>query len=167
MARKLTPLPVEFTFAGFTWPRYIADCPAGPDSMRRRAKLREVCGPGYRAPTPNNRNGWGFYLGTSNDLFDLREECRTREYRYNEFGDSIGGIVFRLPKNRGFVAGYTMGDDMASGINATVWTDLDDAKSAADSEAERMADEQAEFEAAERERMEAEESEFEALGTDE
>lgn len=167
MARKLTPLPVEFRFAGFGWPRYIVDCPNGPADIRRRSKLRERCGPGYRSPGPNNRNGWGFYLGTSNDLFELREECRTGSYTYNEFGDSIDGIVFRLPKNRGFVAGYTMGDGMASAIDAAVWTDLDDAKRAADSEAERMADEQAEFELAERERMEAEESEFEALGTDE
>jgi hypothetical protein len=159
-------LDIEFSFAGFTWPRYIVDIPHGPASMRKRADMRKHCGPGYRAPTPNSRAGWGFYLG-SNDLFDLREETRTNEYRFNEFGDSMQGIVFRLPRGRGFLAGYTMGNGMSSGIDSTIWDDLDDAIRAANSEAESVAERQAEYEQFERERLDAEELDLSALGTDE
>lgn len=137
--RKPDTLPVEFAFAGFTWPRYTANIPNGPESMRKRANLRQCCGPSYRKPTPNNRNGWGFYLG-SNDLFELREECRTESYGFNEFGDAMQGIVYRLPKGRGFLAGYTMGEHMASGLDAHIWDDLDDAIRAANDEAHRMAE---------------------------
>jgi hypothetical protein len=84
-----------------------------------------------------------------------------------EFGDAMQGIVYRLPKGRGFLAGYTMGEQMASGLDAHIWDDLDDAIRAANDEAHCMADEQQEFEQSERERIDAEELELSALGTDE
>ena len=139
----MRPLTVSFSFAGFTWPRYCATLPGGSLPSRLKARKDRMCGPSYRNPEPNSTKGCGFYLG-SNGLFELREETRGEEYLWNEGFEGVEAIVYRLPKGRGFIAGYTMGDGMLSWVDAKVFDDLDDAVRRANDEAERFADAQAE-----------------------
>ena len=56
-------------------------------------------------------------------------------------GDKIRGIVFRLPRSRGFLPGWTMGEGMASGIDySQIFDDEKDCAITADSIAENVAD---------------------------
>lgn len=165
---QLFPLPApEFTFAGFAWPRRVAMLPRGTVAARIERHTKPATGPYYHAPKPASRgNGLAFYLA-SDFAPGLRwqwadDVCRSISHTgwfTDEFGDSetIRGIVCRLPKSRGFLAGWSMGEGMASELDATVYDDEEDAARAADSMAESAAEHQREYEAEERERLECEE----------
>lgn len=142
MLRKLEH---EFTFAGFNFPRYLADLPLGVWDLKNRHESRKVCGPYYHAPKPDNSAGWGFYYGDASQ-FSLRIEETGDEFTYNEFGDTLGGIVARLSHGRGFLAGYTMGRHMASGFDPQIHEDEDEARAAAKECARVAAERQAEYE---------------------
>ena len=142
MQRPLTP---EFTFAGFTWPRYVATLAIGPAALRRQRDIRKVCGGYFHAPRPNDNSGRGFYLGDAGQPAPRWEFTGAEYYCDRDRHDTIRGIILRLPHGR-FLAGYSMGEDMASGVDSTVYTDEDEARHAADEEARIAADRQREHE---------------------
>jgi hypothetical protein len=164
------PLPFpSFTFAGFTWPRHVATLPRGSKTKRLAGYKQPVCGPTYHAPKPSEAGkGCGFYLGENPGPFSLRWQYCDEVARINhtgwfcdEYQDSkIRGLVFRLPKSRGFLAGWTMGEQMASGMECDIYETEREAAYAADGLAESIAEKEREYqEKAEAERQEEEERE--------
>jgi hypothetical protein len=83
-------------------------------------------------------------------------------FAFNEYGDSLTPIIARLPRSRGFLAGWTMGSGMCAELDATVWETAEEAAQAAYDFAESAAERQADFEAEEAARLDAEEAEAEA-----
>ena len=142
MQRPLTP---EFTFAGFTWPRYVATLAQGSAALRRQRDTRKVCGGYYHAPRPNANDGKGFYLGDAGQPAPRWEFTGAEYYCDRDCHDTIRGIILRLPHGR-FLAGYSMGEGMASGVDGTVYTDEDEARHAADEDARIAAERQREHE---------------------
>lgn len=156
MQRPLTP---EFTFAGFTFPRYVATLAIGTPALRRQRELRRVCSGYFHAPRPNDNNGRGFYLGGAGQPAPRWEWASDTEWYCDEFGDqTMRGLILRLPHGR-FLAGYSMGEGMSSAVSATVYTDEDEARAAADEEARCVAESEREYQAEEAARMEEEERE--------
>jgi hypothetical protein len=161
----------EFTFASFSWPRYVVTLPRGQKSDRIKQHKQPVCGPCYHAPKPEQAGkGKGFYLGDRSAPFALRwqycdEVAGTRINHTGWYADDyqdtkIRGLVFRLPRGRGFMAGWTMGEGMASAIEGDIYETETEAASAADDLAESTADDEREArEQYEAERLEAEERE--------
>lgn len=165
--RKLSP---AFTFAGFTFPRYIPLLPKGDFKKRLERNKRPVVGPYYHQPAPLKAgdNGKSFYL-ESDFMPGLRwswcdeipgdwdeNECPPNIKHTGWFIDmdqleTVRGIVFKLPGNRGFLAGWSMGEGMASGIESFIYSDINSAGYAADSIAEHIADSNREQEKYERE----------------
>jgi hypothetical protein len=154
------------TFAGFTFPYTFAILPRGPLAKRlaeyKQTHGHKTCGPYYRnEPAMAGRDGLSFYL-ESDFMPDLRWEwCDEVDgvrgidhtgWFTNEFcDDKIRGLVFRLPHGRGFLAGWSMGEHMASGLEYSVYDDAVDAAHAADSIAENMAERQREYEESQKE----------------
>jgi hypothetical protein len=142
--------------------------------LRKRFESRKTCGP-YEMQPGKPGAGIGFYMemralacASHGARIDLRIEDANdhykpsrapRAYGFNEFGDTIQPIVARLPKNRGFLAGWTMGPGMCAELDATIHDTAEDAARAAHDEAEHAAERQAEFEAEEAERLATEEFE--------
>jgi hypothetical protein len=146
----------SFVFAGFTWPRYLATIPAGPLSRRAadRKPGRAMCGDYYHAPTPGAK-GRGFYLGS--DALGLRWQWadetegagigHTGWFCDDIESETIRGIVLRLPRGRGFLAGWSMGKDMASSVDySPIFDNAADAAACADSMAESAAENERECE---------------------
>lgn len=153
------PLAPEFTFAGFTFPRYVATLAIGPAALRRQRELRKVCGGYYHAPRPNDNSGRGFCLGDAGQPCERWEWASDTEWYCDEFGDqTIRGIILRLPHGR-FLAGHSMGEGMSSAVSATLYEDEDEARAAADEEARCAAESEREYQAEEAARMEEEERE--------
>lgn len=152
---KLTPLTPEFTFAGFTWPRYVARMACGYAALKKKAETRKVCGEYYHAPKPSAA-GKGFYLDSDGQPFTRWEWCDNvcRSINHtgwfaDEFQDTkIRGIVARLTQGR-YLAGWSMGEGMASAIEYRIFDDIEEAARYADSLAESVAE-------SERERLEEE-----------
>ena len=113
-------------------------------------------GPYTFSPSPacERRDGWSTYTGTSESetLFRLRYEDanehlsgRTADvtgYWTDEHGDSdtIKPIIWRLPRSRGFLAGWTMGAGMCASLDAGIFADAESAAYAAHSVAEHAAE---------------------------
>ena len=113
---KLANLQPRFRFAGFSWPRHVATIDAGP--LRVRLADRKApfgCSGYYHAPSPNNTMGRGFYLTSSGRAEGLRYDVIGNTWRVGDY--SFKGIVLRLPHRRGFLAGWTMGEGMASSLD--------------------------------------------------
>lgn len=155
-----------FAFAGFQFPKYVWTLPRGA-ILKRAVDRRTACtGDYYHAPAPNMKTvdaGCGFYLSCKDGQpFNLRwlwcdevaDACIrhtgwfTDEYEQDE---TIRGIVFRLPRARGFLAGWSMGEHMASTVEYYVYADEVSAAYAADSMAENAAEEEREYRARENE----------------
>lgn len=165
---KLTP---EFSFAGFAFPRYIVSLSS--DRAPRRLELRKFAGGAsgyYHKPKPNNRDGIGFYLESRNGApFELRWKWAndvegTRIDHTGWFCDDyqdtkVRGVVFRLPHGRGFLAGWSMGEGMASSVDFHVYAKESDAAYAADRLAERVAEDEREYRANECEYFDEEDNE--------
>lgn len=162
------PLTPEFTFAGFTFPKHVWTLPKGKLAKRIEQARNPVCGPYYHSPPPRvpfEDYSTGFYL-ESDGMPGLRWKFADEIIRLNhkgwycdEFQDStIRGIVFTLPKSRGFLAGWTMGKEMSSAIECSVLDTEKDAARVADSLAEHAARRQREFEEEERAKEEAAEA---------
>ena len=148
------PRITRFTFAGFQWPRYVATL-TPLAQLRKKREGRRFTGDYYHAPTPNAHNGRGFYLSDAGQPFTRWEWCdNINGARINhtgwwtdEYCDSkIRGIVVRLPHGR-FLAGWSMGEGMASSIDPDVYDDIIEAARAADSIAEDAADRECEYQA--------------------
>jgi hypothetical protein len=162
--RFTLPSDNQFQFAGFTFPKWVFTLPGGSFAERIKRMRNPVTGPYYHAPKPNSK-GIGFYLDSDSPL-GLRwkwadmiaTHIRHTGWYYNDSQDgTIRGIVMRLPRNRGFLAGWSMGEGMASEVDATIYHDEIEAAHAANEEARIAAERQREFEEEENERMQAEE----------
>jgi len=159
------------TYAGFSFPQIIAILPRGPLSKRlaefKQTHGKRVCGPYYRTKPANNPKGMSFYLD-SDFMPQLRwtwadeiegARIQHRGWYSDEYGDAekIRGIVMRLPSGKGFLAGWSMGEGMASGIEYDVYDDEVEATRCADglaeSTAEQCREDEAEYQA-EREKEE-------------
>lgn len=165
--------PVQFTFASFPWPRYLATLPQGSKVKRLERYKSPVCGPYMHAPRPEQAGkGPGFYLGDDPAPFRLRwrycDEVATSIRHTGWFADDyqddkFRGLVFRLPRGRGFLTGWTMGEGMSSVVDGYIYDDELSAALAADSMAEKAADDEREArekeEQAQREAEECAESE--------
>lgn len=161
-----------FTFAGFNFPKYLWTLPKGDFKKRIERHTNTVTGDYYHAPKPVTKSSSiGFYLD-SDGMPSLRWKwCDKVDYATirhtgwftDEFGDSekIRGIVLRLPNNRGFLAGWSMGEGMASTVDCDIISDEVDAAYQADSMAERDAENERDYQESERERVETEEAERE------
>lgn len=161
MKSRLHPLDVEFKFAGFSWPRYVGTLPKG--SFEERMKPW-VCGPYYHAPRPRKGgvdNSTSFYLESefmpllrwrwADEAADLRH----RGWYCDEYGDIVlRGLVMRLPRQRGFIAGYSMGVGMISDVEYTIFGTEREAARYADGLAEIAAQKEMEYQ--ETQRYEAE-----------
>lgn len=168
----VTPLNPEFQFAGFTFPKYVWSLPRGSMAKRLEYAKKPVCGPYSHAPKPN-KGGTFFYL-ESDFMPGLRWQwCdEISGVRINHTGwftnqfqdDKIRGLVMRLPNNRGFLAGWSMGEHMASEVEPCAYETIEEAARAADSMAENVADDCREAE--EKERADQEEREQEAEETE-
>lgn len=149
-----------FKFAGLQFPKHVYTLPHGAFKARIERMRRPVCGDYYHAPRPllNSPNpGTSFYLG-SDFMPALRwqwcDEIKGAHIRHtgwyaDEFGDGdkIRGIVMRLPHGRGFLAGWSMGESMASAIDGDIYPDEISAACAADSIAEHVAEREREYQA--------------------
>jgi hypothetical protein len=159
------PAP-EFSWAGFAFPKFAWTLPRGSKAKRIQDHKKPVCGPYYCAPKPNSVDGTSFYL-ESDFMPGLRwqwcdevtSSIRHTGWYTTEYGDGdkIRGLVLRLPKGRGFLAGWSMGESMASGAEYTIYATEREAAVAADGIAEIMAEKEREYQAAEDARREAEE----------
>lgn len=154
--------PQDFTFAGLDFPKWLWDLPKGSKQKRLKDRKNRFSGPYYGAPKPNS-NGISFYLN-SDGMPSLRwqwadeiaKSIRHTGWYTDEHGDGdlIRGIVFRLPRGRGFLAGWSMGEGMITSVEYHVYS-VDDEVGAA-----IAADDLAGY-AAEREREHREEFEKE------
>ena len=145
----------RFAFAGFQWPRYVATL-TPLSGLRKKRELRKVCGGYYHAPKPNSNNGRGFYLSDAGQPFTRWQWADDVEGAHishsgwftDDYGDSekIRGIVVLLPHGR-YMAGWSMGEGMASTIEPGVFDDIVDAARVADSIAENAADNEREYQA--------------------
>ena len=144
-----------FNFAGFHWPRYLAHMACGPVALRKKWAGRKVCGEYYHAPRPEKAGtGRGFYLDSDGQPFtrwqwaDEVDGVRINHTGWwtDEYGDSetIRGIVVSLPHGR-FLAGWSMGEGMASTVDGYIYDSASDAAYAADSMAESAAEDEREY----------------------
>lgn len=162
------PLPaVEFTFAGFTWPRRVAVLPVGPKAKRLDRYKNPSTGGYYHAPLPvaAPHPGQGCYLESAGapglrwSWCDQVEGVRIDHTGWytDDHGDSdtMRGVVWRLPSLRGFLAGWSMGRNMATSVDADIYETERAAAYAADQLAERAAETEREYQAANRDSEEA------------
>jgi len=154
------------TFAGFDYPFTFGILPRGLLSARlaefKRDHGRKACGPYFRTEPASNPIGTFFYLdsdfapGLRWEWCDEVSGAQIRHHGWfsDELQDqTIRGFVMRLPRGRGFIAGWSMGEGMASNLDYTVWDNEVDAARYADRMAERAAEDQREYEARENERL--------------
>lgn len=150
--RTLTP---EFSFAGFTWPRYVARMAIGPAALKRKREARRVCGEYYHAPKPEQAGtGRGFYLEGDGQPFTRWQWADDAYHGIGHTGwftdpwgsgDKIRGIVVALPHGR-FLAGWSMGEGMASSVDCSpVFGSAIDAAIHADGLAENAAEREREY----------------------
>ena len=144
----------RFAFAGFQWPRYVATL-TPLSGLRKKRELRKVCGGYYHAPKPNSNNGRGFYLSDAGQPFTrwqwCDEACDSIQHSgwfTDEYGDSekIRGIVVLLPHGR-YMAGWSMGEGMASTLEPGVFDAIDEAAQMADEHARVAAENEREYQA--------------------
>lgn len=161
-------LETEFTFAGFNFPKYLSTLPKG--DKKKRQERYQYTGGYYSAPKPNAS---GFFRYLDSDFSEpLRrwKWCDETGARIGHSGwftdeggnsEKIRGIVVRLNHDKGFLAGHSMGEGMATFVETDhIYEDEIDAAYAANSMAEDAAEEAREYEEREREREEEEEACF-------
>lgn len=141
-----------FSFAGFQFPKHLWSLPKGSFAKRLAQRNPVIVGECVHGAKPGHK-GHSFYLD-SDFMPSLRwawcdEVCnsiRHTGWHCDSFQDSkIRGIVMRLPHNRGFLAGWSMGDGMISEIEYIIYDDEHDAAHAADNIAEAVAEKEREF----------------------
>lgn len=149
------------SFAGIEYPKTLAlfrkPLSERLKEFKQYHKLYPICGP-YTQDNPcANSTGHSCYLAS-----DFAPELRwkwcdeTEAYLIkhtgwytDEYGDSdtIRGIVFRLNHGRGFIAGWSMGEGMATSIEYHIYADEVRAAHAADRLAELAAKKEREYQA--------------------
>lgn len=169
MKTRLTDLAkcglAPFAFAGMQFPKHLWTLRQGPLAARLKDRKNPRTGDYYHAPTPilgrDSDRGISFYLDSDGapglrwSWCDEVDGVRIRHKGWytddDGFGEKIRGIVLRLPSSRGFLAGWSMGKDMISSVEYSVYSDITDACHAADSMAEHAAAEEREYQAAQAE----------------
>lgn len=145
--------------------------------MAERAKQRKVCGPyQWTVGAPGDRrDGVGFYMASGRGGLRMDRHGASLRLRVSEapetrrgvtgyYGDEFGDTVFtpiiaRLPRGRGFLAGWTMGAGMCATLSIDIHDTEEEAGHAAHGEAERAAEAEREYQEREAERFAAEEAE--------
>ena len=161
-------LPPEFSFAGFSFPKWVFSLPKGSKAERLTEAKNPVCGPYFHSPKPGGGKGCGFYLESDGGIA-LRWTWADKVsgagiehtgWYSDEHGDSekIRGLVLRLPRSRGFLAGWSMGEGMASALECDIYETEREAALAADSLAENVAEREREHQEEEEAKREAEEA---------
>lgn len=143
------------------------------------------CGHYYFDPQPNavGRHGVGGYLKNgelsegstarlrvypANDFLRYSRLSNISGYYYDDdYSETMQPIVARLPQSRGFLAGWTMGEGMATQLGGYIYADIEGAARAAHGEAEQAAESEREYQLAERERREREEKDDEEISGEE
>lgn len=150
----IDPTMPRFNFAGFTWPRYVATL-TPLSGLRKKRERRRFTGGYYHAPTPNVNNGRGFYLDDAGQPFTRWQWCDDVEgagidhtgWWVDDYCDGkMRGVVILLPHGR-FIAGWSMGEHMASTIEPPLFDDIVEAARYADSCAELAVDNEREYQA--------------------
>lgn len=116
--------------------------------LLKRKKMRDVCGPYIFTPCNASDGERFFYLDS-----DLMPELRWQwcddvlsNIRHDGWycddtqSQTIRGVVFRLNHNHGFLAGWSMGESMASVLDTYIHNDETSAAYVADSMAENAAE---------------------------
>lgn len=122
--------------------------------LSARLETRKHCGPYYGAPSYSGIDKTRFFYLDSDFMPSLRWQWADDVVRLNHTGwycddyqdQTIRGIVMRLPHERGFLAGWSMGESMTSEIELDIYPDQDSAAYAADSLAEHAAERQRDYE---------------------
>lgn len=135
-------------FAGFMWPHKIADL-----KFRQRAENGFSTTGYYQNEYPNPK-GHSFYLDS-----DFAPKLRwmwcdeaysaikhTGWYCDTNQDQTIRGIVMRLPKSRGFIIGWSMGEGMISEVEYQIFEEMEDAAYQADEFARIIAERNRELE---------------------
>lgn len=130
-------------FAGFEFPRLVANMAIGRAALKAKWEGRKVCGPYRHEPTPNQNKGWGLYDEPQHH--GLRIE-RTGDSFYADDTEFYAFIV-RLNHGRGFLVGWTLGEGMCMSIDGDMFHDECDAHYAAKSRCEDAAEAEAEYQA--------------------
>ena len=152
-------LKPEFQFAGINFPKWVWNLHRGPWKKRLERRRNSCTGWGYyHAPRPleSGDNSRSFYLN-DHGMPGLRwiwcDEVasagikHTGWYCDDYYDEKIHGIVFRLPRSRGFLAGWSMGVGMISNVDYYVFESEQDAAHCADSMAENAAEREREYQA--------------------
>lgn len=168
MLRSLyRPLPREFTFAGFAFPKYTWTLPRGTMRKRIMRARSPMCGDYCSAPRPiagGTHPGASFYLnsdfapGLRWQWADQVSGARIGHrgwYADDDQDATIRGIVLRLPKGRGFLAGWSMGEGMASATEGMIFEDECDAALYAEECARVAAESEREYQAEQLEEVDA------------
>lgn len=145
---------IDSVFAGFNYPRYIAALPRGTMAERLARRTPIKCGKVYlmqpNPVAPGQDNAVAFYLGDGSQPFTRWAWCDDANDRightgwfcdYDGQGDKIRGLVVRLPHDRGFLAGWSMGDDMIGEVYRSIYHCELEAARVADAAAEAVAEE--------------------------
>lgn len=137
----------QFDFAGFTFPRNVA-------WLRRDKPIGHRVYDVYsHAPKPGS-NGTSFYLDSDfapglrwEWADDIDRRISHRGWYTDDDGDSetIRGFVMHLPKGRGFLAGWSMGNGMASDLEYEIFDTEEEAARRADRNAEIAAEKEREY----------------------
>lgn len=151
--------------------------------LAARAASRKVAGP-YRWRPTQPMTGRGFYqardglrMDRAGSSFALRLELANAYLRGSRLaqitgyycdpcgsdGGSLQPIIARLPRGRGFLAGWTMGEGMAASLDSHAWPTEQEAAFAAHATADRDAERSREDQEAEEEEREPEEGTHEFL----
>ena len=126
------------------------------DQLKKRRGKNRVCGPYYttRKLIAGPHPGKSFYLESDfapvlrwRWCDDVTSRITHTGWYADEYGggDKIRGIVFRLPRSRGFLAGWSMGEGMITELDCEVFDDETNAAYAADSMAEYVADQERDY----------------------
>ncbi len=137
-------------FAGFTLPRLRGiNAEKRAPLAQRLADFRRYsamygrpifgpCGP-YQCRQFASADALAFYLDDSATMPGLRYETGD-SWTADGDPDPVTAVVFRLPRSRGFLAGWTLGAGMAGEMSRDIYADAADAMRAAESMAEDVAD---------------------------
>lgn len=147
------------SFAGFNYPKYSVFLPKGTPKQRLEKRKTQTypqyeTSPYFQSRPAINTDGRSFYLesdfapGLRWTYCDKVANVRIDHSgwftdEYGE-GDKIRGIVLRLPHGKGFLAGWTMGENMISEVEYDVYDREIECAYAADTFAERVAEKERE-----------------------
>jgi hypothetical protein len=146
------------------------------------------CGPYYFTPgklitdARSAPEGFGGYLNKRADEISEGSFTRLRVKRADEIirldhtgwyadddgiGDTMFGVVATLPRSRGFLAGWSLGAQMATSFSRTIYETAEEAARAADREAEHASERERDYQREQRaEEAQAEREENQGAATE-